>query len=1336
MFNTTTPAIQQKIKQWQTRLADMSKRNRLLYFRKDKLSTVEILTPALNVFNALATEQSSLPINTLMTRQNGAELVKYLKKLRLTANSMLEERGINCLFVAIGTLTWFDITAGKQQDPFTSPILLMPVKLRKEPKKEEYTLQPSGEDVSFNPILVQKLREDFGILLPESEAIQDFTYTALLDIIRNAIAERLNWKVEETAYIGLFSYAKAVMIQDLIQNEELIATHPILQAFAGDLTAYQSDIPETINEIELDTRLNPQLLFQVLESDSSQQVVIEAAKAGLSFVVQGPPGTGKSQTITNIIAELIGMGKHVLLVSEKETALKVVSDRLKGCGLEDACLNLHHQGTTDKKVLIDNLMTTANRLTKQKNSQDQDFFFHELRRHRKTLNDHSTRLHTKQEPIGKSAFDLYGELLKRAEVPTLAFTLPNFTEWNSLHLAQAKDLLSELGQFLPFLREEKMTVWSKSRLTSYSFEIRMKLLKGVDDLRSGIKRARQSGVRLAELLKEQNPETLVALDALVEASAHVASVPRVPQGWPQRTDISRLQNLLSNLISEVEAVQSRARALDTKYSSEFFASDLSELVARYQGYTGIFRIFQGSYRRDRKQMLMFRKVATRISDKELMKDLEQVDKLQSLKANLAETTHPSRQAFGLLFNSDMPNLEGITQALNWLVELQRYKLSSVAVAEIISSRNYLEELKKVLVDLKISRYEIMEGFDFIQLYFDRNVISGGIESLNDVELERLENFLDIAQSDLDLFQDWLEYRRLVEQIQALGASVFLSKIRESNLQPKMWFPILEKGVYELWLEYIHTNNPELKKFTPELHEQVVQDFAKLDFQQYQVARERLGEIYAKRWQNWSEKATSQLELQLLRKESTKQKRHLQIRQMLKRAPGLVTVLKPCWLMSPLAVSQYVDPGTIRFDVVLFDEASQVRTEDAVPSIMRSAQVIIVGDNKQLPPTSFFAAAASDEEDEDSDEGVYESVLDECWTFMNIRTLKWHYRSQDESLIAFSNRHFYDSHLVTFPNALQDKNRGVKFHYVPDGIYDHGGRRDNKREAETIAHMALEHLQSTPDLSLGIIGFSSAQTDAIREQLELLGNKYPDLAAFCQDNSPQFFLKPLELVQGDERDVIMLSVGYASDSHGVLRYNFGPLNRKGGERRLNVAITRAKCKLLLVSSIQASDLDLGRTNSRAVALLKGYLSYAASGGQKLEENQYSGELHFDSPFEEDVYLALRERGYTVRSQIGCSTYRIDLAVIDDCRPGEFLLGIECDGATYHSSATARDRDRLRQKVLEGLGWRIHRIWSREWFRNKPGQVERLVARLEQLCTRSQAQATEFSLVNQIKTDGIN
>jgi superfamily I DNA and/or RNA helicase/very-short-patch-repair endonuclease len=444
---------------------------------------------------------------------------------------------------------------------------------------------------------------------------------------------------------------------------------------------------------------------------------------------------------------------------------------------------------------------------------------------------------------------------------------------------------------------------------------------------------------------------------------------------------------------------------------------------------------------------------------------------------------------------------------------------------------------------------------------------------------------------------------------------------------------------------------------------------------------------------------------------------LPIRKLLndqqKGVPNLVKTLKPCWMMSPLSVSQYINADVIHFDVLIFDEASQLKTEDVVSSIIRADQVVVIGDRKQLPPTSFFATGDNEDDDSYEDDASYESVLDECSNFMFGRTLKWHYRSQDERLIAFSNKHFYDSQLVTFPNPVQNQDLGVFFEYVPDGIYDRGGRRDNKLEAEAVAKLALEQFKKNSQQSLGIIAFSEAQTDAIREQLEVLGRNNSDFDIFCNDNSPQFFLKALENVQGDERDVILLSVGYARDSQGKLSLNFGPINKQGGERRLNVAITRAKSKIILVSSIKAGDIDLTRSQSKGLRVLRDYMEYVESGGKKLEGNSYSDKLCFDSPFEEDVYYALVDQGYSIRTQVGCSGYRIDLAVVDKDHPGQFLLGIECDGASYHSSPTARDRDRLRQQVLERLGWKIHRIWSTDWFGNKPTQVGLLVNKIKQL-----------------------
>ncbi|WP_375453220.1 AAA domain-containing protein [uncultured Nostoc sp.] len=459
----------------------------------------------------------------------------------------------------------------------------------------------------------------------------------------------------------------------------------------------------------------------------------------------------------------------------------------------------------------------------------------------------------------------------------------------------------------------------------------------------------------------------------------------------------------------------------------------------------------------------------------------------------------------------------------------------------------------------------------------------------------------------------------------------------------------------------------------------------------------------------------------MRREATKKSRHLPIRELLnhtqKGIPNLVKALKFCWMMSPLSVSQYINPDVIHFDVLIFDEASQLRTEDVVPSIIRSNQVIVIGDNKQLPPTSFFSTGDTQEDIDDEDDASYESVLDECSKFMFGHMLKWHYRSQDERLIAFSNRHFYESKLVTFPNPVQNPDLGVSFRHVPDGVYDRGKRRDNRREAEVVAQLALEHFQRFPEQSLGIIAFSEAQADAIQEQIEILGKDHPTLETFCSDNSPKFFLKALENVQGDERDAILLSVGYARDEQGKLSLNFGPLNRQGGERRLNVAVTRAKSKITLVSSIVAGDIDKTRAQSKGVKLLHDYLEYAASGGERLQGNSYTDKLYFDSPFEEDVYHALVQQGYTILTQVGCSGYRIDLGVVNNDRPGEFLLGIECDGASYHSSPTARDRDRLRQQVLERLGWKIHRIWSTDWFRNKPVQVRLLIERIKQLQQRN-------------------
>ena len=442
-----------------------------------------------------------------------------------------------------------------------------------------------------------------------------------------------------------------------------------------------------------------------------------------------------------------------------------------------------------------------------------------------------------------------------------------------------------------------------------------------------------------------------------------------------------------------------------------------------------------------------------------------------------------------------------------------------------------------------------------------------------------------------------------------------------------------------------------------------------------------------------------------------------IRTLFQKIPNLLVKLKPCLLMSPITVSQFLPAESNKFDLVLFDEASQIVPEDAIGSIYRGKTLVVAGDNKQLPPTSFFQKNLIDDVDwdelSDEDVEVFDSILDECLGIgLPVKTLKWHYRSRHEDLIAFSNHRFYDDNLITFPAAkAQTDSLGVKLVYVPDGVYDRGGKRNNPLEAEKVADLVFEHFRNYPKKTLGVVTFSIAQMETVEEAIDRRLKEQPDFEQFFkEDRLEGFFVKNLENVQGDERDVIFFSVGYGYDQGKQMAMNFGPLNKPGGERRLNVAVTRAREKVVLITSIKATDID-PETKAIGVQTLRYYLDYAEHGPETLESVK-AKEGEFDSALDEDVAAEIKKMGYEVIPQVGCSGYRIDIGVVDPVNPGSFLLGIECDGATYQSSSSARDRDRLRDQVLRQLGWRIHHIWSPAWVARRDSEIRRLKDALEQ------------------------
>jgi very-short-patch-repair endonuclease/signal recognition particle GTPase len=1345
--------LAQKIAKWKAGLADLGRRNPLIKFRQDSPRSLEILTAQPEIlFKHLTEDRQVLYLkpdsdvqeifqpkqtNTtaarnsveLRTRQQGNEQLKRLKKLRSEARLSLEEKGVNSLFLAFGTLTWYD--KDKPDEALTSPLILVPIELIKEPKRDVYKISILEEDVVLNPTLLLKLKQTFGIELPEGEAIQEMAYSELISQMRKLLTEQKTWEIKESVFLSLFSYAKAAMVRDIIENEARIFAHPILQAITGNLSAYQASYKEPLPASALDSQVKPERIFQILDADSSQQVVIEAAKDGSSFFVQGPPGTGKSQTIVNMIAELIGTGKSVLLVAEKDTALRVVYQRMVECGLNHMCLNLHHSGTTDKRKLVEDLSKTIKyieHITQNSDREHHDNFFAQLVSTRQSISLYLASLHAKEKPLDKSSFELFSELLrkKREEVPDLKVIFPDFNQWSLVRLQQAKNLLNQLAQFLLFFNGEKTTIWERSSLNSYSFELELELREKIEEFQQAIVSNKNINRQFQSTFQVDALSDLESTETCYAALTHVLKAPiELPENWT-RTDISIAQNAFAQLKTDVQVFEDFEPHLKQRYSSELFSPELPQLAERYQKYSRFWfiRIFNPSYWRDRRYLKKLRITKNSLSHNELKRDLAQAVQVQYVRNQFSQSNYLAHQVFESLFDpqiSQQSELQTMQQALSWLIGLQQYALPADCVQNIISSSSQRRELAQFIQQLESNRDQIRKGLDFLLSHFDENDVADCNSSPHTIPFDKLKKFLDVAQSELPYFQEWLTYRETCEKLENLGCKKFLDALRSSRLNPELWFPVLEKLIYQTCLDSILARKPELKNFRFEIHERQIREFARLDYDQLDVAKERLKRLHAENWQSFERTSIAQSELPRLKKEATKKKQHLPIRKLLndkqKGIQNIAKTLKPCWMMSPLSVSQYIDPNVIHFDVLIFDEASQLRTEDVVSSIIRSDQVTVIGDRKQLPPTSFFSTGDNEEDIDDENDASYESILDECSNFMFGRTLKWHYRSQDERLIAFSNLHFYDSQLVTFPNPIQNPDLGVWFKYVPDGVYDRGGRRDNQREAAIVAQLVLKHVQQSSNQSLGIIAFSEAQADAIQEQIEILGRNYPNLEDFCRDNSPQFFLKALENVQGDERDVILLSVGYARDPQGKLSLNFGPLNKKGGERRLNVAVTRAKSKITLVSSILAGDIDLTRTQSEGVRLLRDYLEYTASGGERLQGNSYTDNLHFDSPFEEDVYHTIRQHSllqeYIIRTQVGCSGYRIDLAIAHNSRPGEFLLGIECDGASYHSSSTARDRDRLRQQVLERLGWRIHRIWSTEWFRNKPEQIRLLIEKINEL-----------------------
>lgn len=568
------------------------------------------------------------------------------------------------------------------------------------------------------------------------------------------------------------------------------------------------------------------------------------------------------------------------------------------------------------------------------------------------------------------------------------------------------------------------------------------------------------------------------------------------------------------------------------------------------------------------------------------------------------------------------------------------------------------------------------------------------------------------QANIGRLNDWCYWRRIENDVKEAGLKSLVEAFVSERIRPDEFTGAVERTLLEQWLKAVIDGENVLRQFNSAEHEQRIQTFRELDQRYLSLSRQAVSAKLAANVPQPYGNTSAKSEVGILQRQLKLQRRHMAVRKLIQQLPNLLPRLKPCVLMSPLSVAQYLDAEHAPFDLVVFDEASQIPTWDAVGAIARGDSVVVVGDSKQLPPTNFFAKVANESLESDDDVEELESILDECVASgLPPMRLRWHYRSRHESLIAFSNYHYYNNSLHTFPSPLAETDElGVSMRHIANGIYDRGGSRTNQAEAEAIVEEVVKLLSAPGDgneKSIGVVTFSVPQQALIEDLIDDARREHPEIEPyFSSDRLEPVFIKNLENVQGDERETMLFSICYGPDDNGRVAMNFGPLNRDGGQRRLNVAITRARERVLVFSSIRADDIDLSRTQREGVAHLKTFLDYAERGPAAIAEATTLTNGEYESPFEQDVGEALEARGWQIDRQVGCSGYRIDLAVRDPENPGRYLLGIECDGAFYHSGKTARDRDRLRQAVLESLGWQLHRIWSRDWWLNPRGELEKL------------------------------
>lgn len=1238
------------------------------------------------------------------------QLSDQLVRLNRTNRQKEDESGVHVLFLALGSVHWMDGKSSK-----TSPLLLVPVSLRRDHSTDPFVLVRHDDEMAFNPVLMHMFTQQHAIEWSEVENVlaQDkVDYKSLVKVAQDTLNGLADIKMNTR--LSLFSYAKHHMWNDLSARTYALEKHPVVQKIVGVTRPSMEQLFPSIPLELLDKKCTPDTLLLPLAADSSQIQAIARVNQGESLVIQGPPGTGKSQTITNLIANLLAQGKRVLFVAEKLTALSVVHQRLEQLGLGAFCLELHTQSNSKQYVLTQLQEALAVRNTPIVQGYKEAALH--LQNTRLALNESLDALH-REYPNGLSIYRAIGRLAQAPNafiIPGLVF--PNILEERAEDVLRRKNTAVKYAQALRIKTPESKVfdVWRNIPLADDK-----QLWEVFSTITTHINQIKQ-WCRQWPAVQSSHFETHFSVNRLHQwyKLAAIWMQTEVPLLWKK----AAWKTSFEEDFTAFKKADREWSAQWSAYSKHFKRSAINhwDVWSEYLNISkkwGVSRwLSEKTWNKNAQQYFI------RPTDPVLLKqfaeavpDLKELFETVDLAAKKLMSHLPKDRVWDPSVADFSQRIKWFEQTYNWIQKINELTENDSHLQHTVSQAVVKEDYLVPRTWVENERFHELNNTSFLLL----NEING----VEDLLKSRWSSDPVYAWEDVSIW----DVEKTVAQWMAVHSSWSswraCEKYRAEALSEKLTavVDVLENGICslddieqsmdctyaKLFVNSARMEHPEWVSLQGAQREHAIKQFIEESDKFDKLTQKHVVACMAARLRNHP--IDEWVDMAVFKRETMKKVRHLPTRKLIRKLPKLLPVLKPCLMMSPVSVAEYLSNEVDDFDVVIFDEASQITTADAIGAVSRAKQVVVVGDPKQMPPSRMFSV----DDDDDTEEGDLDSILTECLgSGMKSVLLNWHYRSRNERLISFSNKTYYGGELITFPTADPLRSdQGLVVHDI-NGIYDRGGSGTNTDEAKAVvAHLEHHVLNPKCSQSIGVVTFNQKQQQLIEGLWDRALTANPLLEQACEKLSQPITIKNLESVQGDERDVILFSTTFGKDADGRFMLNFGPLGQVGGERRLNVAITRARDKMEIFSSFHPNEIDPSRVTHQGVRDLREWLLFARGGNLNVGLSESLGLP--DSPFELAVLNGLTARGWIVQPQVGCSGYRIDIAVVDPRNKNYYLAGVECDGATYHSFKAARDRDKQRQSILEGLNWNIVRVWSTDFFENSARELDRVSNALKKL-----------------------